>query len=194
MSIIDDVFTPLYGKPCWSVHLGLGTSLEFNFGDPHIEIREPINPKNSYTAKVRRYLSRREVQVQGSWRLWISFCGWRFYNHEREIGTSIASKRAVNRVIELVDGQALIKVIVEETGVTTFQFDLGGLLETYPVIDPDDIPETMDCWTLFEPSGKAFTLTKDVKYLYKSSKALSRDSDYLPLYPKITQQYNQLSE
>jgi hypothetical protein len=90
----------------------------------------------------------------------------------------------VNRVIALVDGQALIKVVVEETGVTTFQFDLGGLLETYPFIEPDDIPETMDCWTLFEPSGKALTLTKEVKYLYKSSKAWSRESDYLPLFPK----------
>jgi hypothetical protein len=184
MSIIDDVFAPIYGKPCWSVQPGLGSSLQFNFGDPRLVIREPREPKSSASAEANRRRAHREVRVRGAWYLWISFCGWRFYNHDEEIGSSISSKDVINKVISEVDGQALVQVVVEEEGGTIFKFDLGGWLETYPVITLDDFRETMDCWTLFEPSGMAFTLRKDVRYLYKLGKAVSKEQDWLPLFPK----------
>ncbi len=184
MCIIDDIFTPLYGIPCWSVRSSLGSLLNFEFGEPHLEIREPGTPKPSASARVRRILARREIDVRGEWGLWIEFCGWRFYNNEKEIGSSISSKRAVNRVITEVEGQSLVNVTVEGDGVTVFKFDLGGWLETYPVIVPDENPETMDCWSLFEPSGYVFSLRKDIKYCYKSSKSLITEDDYLFLFPK----------
>jgi len=184
MSIIDDVFMPIYGKPCWSVQPSLGSSLNFNFGDPRLVIKEPREPKPSASTEANRRRARREVSVRGAWQLWISFCGWRFYSHDDEIGTSISPKDDIDKVIAEVDGQALVQVVVEEDGVTIFKFDLGGWLETYPVVTPDDSEETMDCWTLFEPSGMAFTLRKDGKYLHKPGKARSTDEDWLALFPK----------
>jgi hypothetical protein len=184
MSIVDTVFSPLYGKPCWSVRISLGNSLSFEFGDPRLIIREPKVPKREVSEEVQRHFARREVKVRGSWHLWVSFSGWRFYQQDKEIGTSITPEEELNAVITEIDGQALQKVTVEVDGVTAFRFDLGGLLETYPVIHPEDTPETMDCWTLFEPSGKALTLRKDVKYLYESRKAWTQETDWLPLFPK----------
>jgi hypothetical protein len=186
MSIIDDVFAPLYGKPCWSVQPGIGSFLTFEFGEPYLKIREPKEARISTSPKVRRRLARRDVSVRGAWHLWISFCGWRFYLHDKEIGSSIASKRVIKRVAAEVDGQALIKVTVEEDGVTAFQFDLGGYLETYPFISTDELPDEMDCWTLFEPTGKALTLRMDIKYCYKSSRKPCHDEDWFHLFPKTT--------
>jgi hypothetical protein len=185
LSIIDDVFTPLYGKPCWSVRSNLGSMLDFEFGDPHLIIRGPTTPRSSASARVRQDLARREIKVRGAWHLWIEFCGWRYYQNDKEIGTSISSKRVINRIITEVDGQSLVNVMVEEDGATAFNFDLGGLLETYPVIDPDGDQDTMDSWTLFEPNGYFFTLRKDIKYCHKLDNFLTTEEDYKLLFPKL---------
>jgi hypothetical protein len=158
--------------------------LDFEFGEPHLKIREPRTPRPSASAQVRRDLARRDVKVRGAWHLWIQFCGWRFYNNDREIGTSISSQRIIKRVITALDGQALVNVTVEEDGGTVFKFDLGGWFETYPVITPDDDRDTMDSWTIFEPNGYIFTLRKDIKYCHKLDDFLTTEEDYKPLFPK----------
>ncbi len=193
MSIVDTVFMPLYGKPCWSVRLSLGKSLSFEFGDPRLIIREPKVPKREVSENVRRYFARRQVKVKGLWHLWVSFSGWRFYQHDKEIGTSITPEDELKAVINEIDGQALQKVTVETDGVTTFQFDLGGLLETYPVIHPDDTPETMSCWTLFEPTGMTLTLRKDVKYCHKLGKATGSGLDPVVSRVRLTRACSRLA-
>ncbi len=182
LTIIDEVFSPIYGLPCWSVRSSLGSMLKFEFGEPYLKIREPSVPKRSVSARVRCNLARREVEVRGTWRLWLEFCGWRFYNNDRDIGTSISSARIIKRVIAEVNGQALTNVAVEQDGATIFKFDLGGWLEAYPFIEPDDDRDTMDSWTLFQPNGFFFTLRKDGKYCHKLDDFKTTEEDYKPLF------------
>ena len=39
--VFERVFRKLYGKPCWGVTNWYGSGIHFEFGKPHLEIREP---------------------------------------------------------------------------------------------------------------------------------------------------------
>ena len=54
VSIINDIFQPLYGKPCWQVKQGYGSFLTFEFGEPHLHIREPRQVSDQVSEKVKK--------------------------------------------------------------------------------------------------------------------------------------------
>jgi hypothetical protein len=182
-NIIEERFSLIYGKPCWQVYSLMGSSIKLNFGKPYLRIQKLRTPKRPVSEKVREAVVRRKVTVRGEWHLWLSFCGWRYYQNEVEIGSSVSSNDLIQNVVKDIDGQILLNVQINTDGVTTFQFYLGGYLKTYPNNHPVDTRELMDCWTLFEPSGKSLTLRRDVMYCYKSSRALILPDDWLSVFP-----------
>jgi hypothetical protein len=159
VSIIDDVFTPIYGKPCWQAQQGYGSFLTFEFGEPHLCILEPRQPRKPVSARVEKLLGRRLVTVRGDWHLWIYLCDWRILSRGQVLADNNSKRRVIRRATSELNGQALVRLTVNESLVSIFEFDLGGRLEAVP--NTKAYEKTDDLWLLFEPSGHVFTLRAD---------------------------------
>ena len=161
ISLIDQVLQPLYGKPCWNAKHGFASFLTFEFGQPHLEIREPIKDLKTKLSSVKRSLSKRNVFVHGEWHLWIYACNWKVLIDDAPIAYSSSSAERTQRAADELNGQALRKVVIDvHSAKTTFCFDFGGRLETTPY---DKISEQ---WLLYEPSGNVFVLRADLTYAH----------------------------
>ena len=164
MSIIDSVFQPLIGKMCWDVRSGIGSFLTFQFGEPHVKVTGKPFVSKSKKPRVVRYFARRRVSVYGDWYLWIYLCDWRFFRNDTFIGDSDSNKRELKQIALDLEGQALVSVKVMGAGITVFEFDLGGRLETRPFLEENGESEPEEQWLLYQPSGMVFTFRSDGKY------------------------------
>jgi hypothetical protein len=130
--IFDRVFAEIYGKPAWRVSPGWGSFLTFEFGDPSLEIREPIVAVRDVSQSEREALARRRVFIHGDWHLWIYCCDWEVASGGNLIGQS-TSAPSIQKAADFLDGQKLIRFSFNpEPMRCVFEFDLGGRLETYP--------------------------------------------------------------
>jgi hypothetical protein len=130
--IFETVFKEIYGKPCWLVKRGHGSFLTFEFGDPHLEIREPEVPKENVTGSLRQLMRSRKVFIHGDWHLWIYCCAWKVFRGKELVGDSSA-KVAIRHAANFLDGQKLVGFSLRPYRVQcAFEFDLGGRLETRP--------------------------------------------------------------
>ena len=68
VAFIKAQFIELLKIPCWGVRQGLGTALHLQFGQPHLEVRQPNK------SATRESLKRRSVYVEGDWTLSIDCC------------------------------------------------------------------------------------------------------------------------
>jgi hypothetical protein len=149
---VERVFAPLRDLPCWNVTRGHGSFLTFEFGAPHLTVREPMETSPEMSSRVRQGLARRFVSLRGDWHLWIYCCLWQVRDRRKVIG-DWTSKRRMDRAAAYLDGQKLISVDIARRGVrTVFEFDLGGRLETAPY------DRNREQWLLYEPAGTVFTV------------------------------------
>jgi hypothetical protein len=166
MNRIDRSFKPLRLLPCWSVSKGLASFLTMEFGDPSLRIREPKEPTNPVTPRVRKLLSRRRVIVQGQWHLWVYCCKWCVCDEKGNIVGDWSSPRKIHRAAGYLDGQILSDVKILGRGARTcFSFDLGATLETAPY------DRTGEQWLLYEPNGYVLTWRADRMYSYVQGNA-----------------------
>ena len=63
-----------------------------------------------------------------------------------------------------LEGQALVRVKVIGVGITVFEFDFGGRLETQPYLEENEVSVPEEQWLLYQPSGMVFTFRSDGKY------------------------------
>lgn len=171
--IIDDIFEPLYGKFCWGAKKGYGSFLTFDFGEPHLEVRESFRTKDG----IREL--RRLAYVHGDWYLWIYICDWAIISHEKEKANSASRTREIERALGRLNGQALVQVKVEPDAQTVFTFELGDQLITRPNIA--EYGTLQEQWLLYEPSGNVFTLRDDLKYSYNPGRTAAEDEVWIPL-------------
>jgi hypothetical protein len=130
--IFETVFKEIYGKPCWRVTPGHGSFLTFEFGDPHLDIREPVARKEDTPEPVYQDLSSRRVFIHGDWHLWIYCCEWRVFRESKLVGDSSSDAR-IQQAADFLDGQKLVRFSMRlPTVQCVFDFDLGGRLETRP--------------------------------------------------------------
>jgi len=161
--VFQKVFRRIYGKPCWNLKVGHGSFLTFDFGRPHLVVREPIRAGRNASPKVREHLARRHVYACGEWHLWIRSCDWEVRFEGRHIGDG-STKRKARCAAEFLDGQKLIQFSISPRKVqSTFVFDLGGVLKTSPY------DKESEQWLLFEPSNKVLALRADAHYRYALS-------------------------
>lgn len=159
----EKIFRRLYGKPCWGVKPGYGSFLTFEFGEPHLEIREPIAVAKNVPADLREDMERRRVYVHGEWHLWIYCCDWQVFCGPKCIGDSSSSAN-IRRAAEFLDGQALTSFSISLPNVNcTFEFDLGGTLSTRSY-DKDS-----EQWMLYEPLHTVLTVRADGRYKHMRS-------------------------
>ena len=172
----ETAFEKIYGKPCWRVWKGIGSFLTFNFGKPHLEIREPIVASKEASQKVRESLARRNAVVKGDWILWIYCCSWEVLSHGRQVAHSESSERRIVRAANLLDGQKLVRFSLVPRGLhCIFEFDLGGELRTRP------FSRTHEQWLLYEPTDKVLVLRADKRYSHHSSNAPDKAKDWKPV-------------
>jgi len=165
--IFEKAFSRLYGKPCWGIETDLG--LSFEFGQPHLQIREPREASWRMSRKVRVHLARRHVLVKGDWHLIIWLCDWEVFQKRRRLGSN-RSRSGLDRAVRSLEGQKLARFSMDARGNDcVFTFDLGGLLRTH-----SSGPDMQ--WQLFEPLGRVLTLRGDRTYSYTRSDR-SQDDD-----------------
>jgi hypothetical protein len=157
--VFESVFRKLYGKPCWDVKQGYGSFLTFNFGKPHLVIREPIVASANASKSVREDLAMRGALAKGDWRLWIYCCRWEVLFHDKQIAHSDSSDKRILRATRTLNGQNLVRFSIEPRGTRcTFEFDLGGVIKTRP------FSRVHEQWLLYEPGGKVLVLRADKRY------------------------------
>jgi hypothetical protein len=170
---IEKIFKPLIGQPAWHVKQGHGSFLTFEFGKPHLEISQPTVIKQRYPHLVKeteKKRMRRTVQIHGDWSLWIYCCAWAISQDGNDIAESESSNEVIKVATDYLDGQALLNVIIEPESVSTsFQFDLGGRLQTWP----DDTDGEQ--WFLFKPDGKVLTIRADGRYSHHPANETSEN-------------------
>ena len=152
----------MYGKPCWNVRAGYGSFLTFEFGKPHLEMREPIVGKSS-SRKARELLARRPIFLHGDWHLWIYCCAWEIFSDGNHFADG-STRRGMEKAAEFLNGQKLMEVsLVPRKVLCTFKFDLGGTLKT---ISYDRRSEQ---WLLYTPAHRVLILRADRRYQYVHS-------------------------
>jgi hypothetical protein len=156
--IIRSAFTPIIGLFAWGAEKGQGSMLTFEFGDPHLSVREPITASPTSSPKIRKALARRRVRPHGVWYLWIYCCNWRISAQDLEIAHSEASNEAIVEAVKEIDGQKLLSLDVDPSqGTSCFRFDLGASLETWPYGESRDDEQ----WLLYEKDGKILSFHAD---------------------------------
>jgi hypothetical protein len=162
--IFARVFTEIYGKPAWRVSPGWGSFLTFEFGQPHLEIREPVVARKEASQRVKQALARRHVYIHGDWHLWILCCDWKVFSNRKLIGQS-TSASSIQKAADILDGQALVSFLLRSKPVRSiFEFDLGGRLETYPY------DRKSEQWRFHDyRNHKVLTLRADRVYSYGPS-------------------------
>ena len=174
--IFDRSFAPLRGLPCWQVKRGYGSFITLEFGEPHLEIREPKVPAPEWPPKVRESVASRKVTVRGEWHLWVYCCSWSILDDGKLIGTSEDNHAAIDSAISRLDGQALAMFSADSSAGSEFAFDLGGRLSTSPY-DTDS-----EQWMLFQPDGHVLSFRADSSYSYSSSTTKKDTEDWLPAW------------
>ncbi len=178
MSIIDDVFQPIYGKPCWQVEQ-VGSVLHLEFGEPHLEIWEPRKASKGASKKVRKIFALRQVSVRGEWHFHTWMCDWRIMLHGKEAANISSGRRIIRAAISELDGQALVRVTMKKNLGLKLKFDLGGTLETIP--NPKEDGTSSELWILFQPSGYVFAMRGDGYYCHMPSDTAYPDEIWRPL-------------
>ena len=125
---LSELCKGLFGQPCWNVRQGHGSFLTLEFGQPRLEVREPLEAPGA-SPRVRQLLARRQVTVGGGWHLWIYCCGWRLSQNGEDLAWWSSVEEKVEVGCRELDGQALREIVLSpDRGAARFRFDLGGIV------------------------------------------------------------------
>ena len=171
--IVGEIFKPLYGKYCWNAQKGYGSFLTFQFGEPHLEVREKDRVRNGVKEHIR------SVDVYGSWHLWIYMCDWAIIAQNQIIATQSSKAKIIHRAMYRLDGQILVQMEIHADCSTIFTFELGDRLETKP--NRDEYGIESEQWHLYEHPGNVFTLRADGKFFCGPGTTKSGEEVWVPL-------------
>jgi hypothetical protein len=143
----------LSGLPAWGGSAFFGTWLSLQFGEPRLEIREPV-------ANAGRFGRRRRASVVGQHHLWLDMCHWEIFEDSRRRFHSGQSRLLLLRAAAHLEGQILVGVSLSlRPLLTEFEFDGGSRLvaRRYPRAASD-----WELWHLYSPRSY-LGLTSDAR-------------------------------
>lgn len=145
MTSAQDIFRPLIGLPAWQVRRGHGSFLTMEFGEPHLEIRQPRVVVGEVDERVKKNFQRRRVFVLGKWHFWVQYCNWTLVNPNGRVSSDDTDTAKVDKCLGELDGQILIEVCEDINRASCdLKFDLGGVLMHWP--SPEFLDD--DQWTV----------------------------------------------
>ena len=62
-----------------------GSFVTLEFGEPHLEVREPRDAEPDTSPKLRELFARRNVTIRGEWHLWVYCSSWSIHNSDELI-------------------------------------------------------------------------------------------------------------
>lgn len=151
MANVHELITSIVGQLAWSAKSGIGSFITIEFGDPNLEVREPITAKQSASPKVAELLRRRHVVPIGTWHLWVQEAIWSItagenkcvFNDDRDL---------VDEVLRKIDGQRVLAVdFTEGKPGFVIKFDLGG--ELIISTAPGQLEADTTAWSLHRWGG-----------------------------------------
>ena len=161
---IGSVFADVIGKPCWLAKRGHGSFITMEFGEPHLEVREPADASSSET------LRRRGIAVHGDWHLWIYCCEWRILEEGRVIAHSESPDAEIDKAVRRLDGQKLIGVrVARETGASRIDFEGDLILATSRM---DEADPSYENWMLATPDGYWLSYRADGRYSWHDGETM----------------------
>lgn len=153
---ITNAFAPVIGLPCWGVDRVQGSMLSFQFGSPHLVVREPI-ASTSASQKVRQRMAQRRVKPVGEWNLVVFACCWRLVQSGETIAEDGDTQERIDAATRAVDGQKLTAFTLDAASrTTTLSFDLGATLTIWPHGAGDD-----EQWSLYQRDSNVLTYRAD---------------------------------
>lgn len=114
---------------------GYGSFVTLEFGQPRLEIREPIPDS------LRPRLCRRLVTVRGEYHLWIDQCDWSVAERKEQLAHSKSEPSVISQALAHLDGAILRTVrVFRDRGESAFDFEFGASLRLKRYADsaPDD--------------------------------------------------------
>jgi hypothetical protein len=179
---IGESFAAIYERPCWSARQGHGSFLTFEFGAPRMEVNEPRATRWRIGPRTHVPVQRRMVTIRGAWHLWIYCCTWSIRLGRREVAHADSTSVRIARALTLLDGQALKRVDVSPVDArTTFTFDLGCTLHTWPYDTEEDREGPLEQWLLFEPSGDVLVVRADGRFTHEPGSVSPAKKNWQPI-------------
>ena len=149
------------GVPSWQVWNIHGSMIMIEFGDPVVEIREPVMRPTHLDAGPTAAL-RRQAFVHGGWTLTLEYCEWELWLTGALVADSESLEPTMSRALKVLQGQALTAIAVEpESGATAFSFDLGALVLTKPAPSGFYGSDPAEQWTLGMPDNRNVAVRDD---------------------------------
>ena len=168
ISPLDRFVRPMIGVPTWGVQQGHGSFLTFEFGEPKLEVRERQSEEKGL---------RRSAYVHGQSHIWIYCCHWRAIQDGEQLAWSEDANSLIGRATATLNGQKLLAVNIDANqGRSSFTFDLGGSLETWPYGDD----HTDEQWKIYR-GAETFAYRADGLYSHGSSDRTPELVRWLPL-------------
>lgn len=167
-SPIDAFVGQIVGLPAWNVKQGYGSFLTLDFGQPRLVVHERQTTDGGLS---------RDAYVKGAWHLWIYCCRWRVFQNRKELARCEDTREAIDRATSTLDGQKLLSLSVDPAGGrSTFTFDLGGIIDTWPYGDDP----TQEQWIILS-SSEAFVFRANGSYSRHPSNTPPEKVEWLPL-------------
>ena len=183
MHPVSEALRPVLGRASWLVRHGHGSFVTMEFGQPHVDVGKPLMLPVDIAGAPARTL-RRLASVHGQWHLWIYCCEWSLQLENAELAHSESDDTTMNRALAVLNGQELQTADIEAAdGRTTFTFDLGCSLLTYPA-PPGTYDSLAEQWKLLSRSRGALTvlsIREDGKYSITDGNGKPGDQRWLPI-------------
>lgn len=144
---IESIIGSIVGMKPWSVRLGVGSFLTFDFGKA-VEKERFKNPI-------------------GEWHLWVYMCAWRLETSKDVIIASEDAHKLIQQEIKRLEGKVLQKVTIYAPSLETdLMFETDLRLRLFPIYAQDD---DADHWLLFTPGKKVLTIGPSNTWSYADS-------------------------
>ncbi len=142
---IETIVAPLIGMKPWSVRLGIGSLLNFEFGK---ELKD-----EGY------------IHATGEWHLWVYMCAWRLQTAHDVLVGSEDFRDLIQYEIQRLEGKTLESIKLSWPALETeILFETGLLLRLFPIYTSDH-----DHWMLFTPDRKVLTIGPGNTWSYERS-------------------------
>jgi hypothetical protein len=132
MHPVSEALRPVLGRSSWLVKHGYGSFITMEYGEPQVDVREPLMLPVPIAGAPTKALQRYAF-VHGVWHLWIYCCEWSLLLEDVQLAHNESDDITMDQALGVLNGQVLQAVDIEPVdGRTRFTFDLGCSLLTRP--------------------------------------------------------------